>query len=479
MVTARVEKHALTGPHAWMTSGVAALALWALVTRALAVPLGLQAVLVLWALLALWLVPLQWLLGATIFIAPLSLTGVLPAVATVGPVRLQFLDVLLVCLIARAMAARSRSDGAMWMPAVLQWLMLYAGTVMLSTLWMAMTSPDPGLAGREVVALARFLSQALLLVAVVNVVGDAAGVASLQRALAWFGALFAATIWLQGPLFRLGLEVGAYAGDTAATATRFGGLLGDTSRSALVMLFFVFLAASGAMPGRARWSRAAWLVYFSGALLLTGTRGVLPGLAAGWAAFVLLRWRRGTSPGRLLAIHGGVFAGCTAILLALPRFRGPFARLAQTPWAVGFENRLIPMADSLRVIAEHPWLGVGYGGGAAFQDKALYSVSNPNQIWPNGSYNVYLEAGLNGGVLGLLAFGLLVVATLQLAYGTALIAPAERRPLADAAFVFLVALLVGTQTESWLLPGETVAYLFWVIVGLTHALAAASEVRTP
>lgn len=123
---------------------------------------------------------------------------------------------------------------------------------------------------------------------------------------------------------------------------------------------------------------------------------------------------------------------------------------------------------ALRLLAERPLLGVGFG---AFQDAA--ARLGPAWAEVPHAHNLLLQIGLDLGLPGLLAFFGLLLATARAALFAFRAAPTARsRGLAAGAACGLAAYLAFGLTDAIGL-GEKVGVAFWLFVG---AVAAAARV---
>jgi O-antigen ligase len=126
------------------------------------------------------------------------------------------------------------------------------------------------------------------------------------------------------------------------------------------------------------------------------------------------------------------------------------------------------------MILDHPLLGVGYmgyeraleqyGGDAYFDLEHLGGTANAN--------NQILQALTDGGIVGLLAFAVLITVAARLFLRVA--ARSEDRFLSTyylAAFLWLLTQVFGNLAAVWLTPASFVARLLWVSLGVAVAVA--------
>ena len=174
----------------------------------------------------------------------------------------------------------------------------------------------------------------------------------------------------------------------------------DDPRSALVKAGLFFLATAFMLAGLyVSASRGAWLgaaaAALAMALFLPRRLWVGVGLVAAALAVGLGLWQAGLLPASLTSRLAGV-----TDFLTVTDVRG--ININDANFAL--VERLAHWQAGASLFALHPWLGVGLGNYAA----AYPAVSLLN--WPNAlghAHNIYLNAGAETGVAGLLAYLLL------------------------------------------------------------------------
>ncbi len=188
-------------------------------------------------------------------------------------------------------------------------------------------------------------------------------------------------------------------------------------------------------------------------LLLTRSRGSLAGAVAGLGCLALLRYRR---LGLGLAAAGAVF-----LLDLVPDSLNPVGHFL-TGLRAGdraTQMRLGEYRDALSLIAQYPWVGVGFGNAPALD---LYV----------GVSSAYLLAAEQSGLVGLAAFLLVFGVLFVWALTSGVLR--SRRPTAEiavAALAAIVGALVGALADHHYFNQRfphTVA-LLWGLVGLAAA----------
>jgi len=222
----------------------------------------------------------------------------------------------------------------------------------------------------------------------------------------------------------------------------------------LMLAAALMLAQSFARrPVLPRWLLLGGLAMAAAAMVASESRASWLGLAAAGALLATIRDRR-------LWLLAPPAAG---VLLALPLGQRMLARLAS-----GFAAqdraaalRLDEYRQALRIIADYPILGVGFGG--APEVGTFVGVSS-----------IYLLIGEQTGLLGLGIFLLALVAIGVVGLRAALTAPdPDDRALAATLLApFVAAVLVGNLDHYFMNPQfPHMVALFWLYAGLLAASA--------
>lgn len=215
---------------------------------------------------------------------------------------------------------------------------------------------------------------------------------------------------------------------------------------------------------------AAVLVAFS--LLLAFTRGVWLGCLAA-AAYLLWRYRRVL----VLAIP---LALALMFLLAPPMVRHRLRSLADTRADSSNQARLLMWRTGLRMIQQHPIVGVGPNGVAHYFND--YRPPGPVPVaWYGHLHNNYLEIAAERGLPGMALFVAFLLALLRDQRRIAAQASGRYRYLAEGAAAAVVAILIAGGFEYNFSDSE-VAMLFLFYVGHGYAArqreAAADDAAT-
>jgi len=150
-------------------------------------------------------------------------------------------------------------------------------------------------------------------------------------------------------------------------------------------------------------------------LLMSGSRGGLIS-ALVEVLIVLVILRRRSQPIERRALAGAVLAGTASLLLFFwldpgwvsPRL-GLLLKVRSPGFAAWTRSRKSWTSDSLRMLREHPVLGVGLGN---FETAFPPYQSLPSDLWIHHTHDDYVEAlsetGVAGGVLILSALGMFI-----------------------------------------------------------------------
>ena len=260
--------------------------------------------------------------------------------------------------------------------------------------------------------------------------------------------------------------------------------------AAIPILLF---GASGLRTPRGRRLALAAAALLLLSLWLSYSRGGWLGAVGGFVIAALLLDRRALRIG--LAV--GVFAFVVALIM--PRNLLDPSLNVQRPDLLqstvgrastigsGKDLRTLLIANAVPIVVDHPLLGVGpgrYGGAAAsIFGTPIYRqygtdllLKDPNQRTVD---NFWLHLLVESGIIGILAFVAMV--------GSAVLPIVRRareagwgRRVALAGIVGAVLCLVVNSLSTMLLEANSVAYLFWFLLGLGSVLAGqpGSEAQT-
>ncbi|HEY4999579.1 MAG TPA: O-antigen ligase family protein [Usitatibacter sp.] len=195
-------------------------------------------------------------------------------------------------------------------------------------------------------------------------------------------------------------------------------------------------------------------------------------LAAALVAFIAFSLQAGPAhPGRIAAKRALVV---TIVLLPVLMVISAEYKLRYYPQAAStmesfaLDARPLIWRTAVREAAEHPWLGHGYGR-EIVAPKLRAELAKAGELTPyNHGHNVFLDAVLELGALGLAAFVFLVGA---LAWAFAQAGKREGgAPLAIAGLAVFTGYLVKNLTDDFFFRPNSL--VFWAIAGMLMGLAA-------
>lgn len=282
-------------------------------------------------------------------------------------------------------------------------------------------------------------------------------------------------LWLTGFPGRSGeiVRVGSIVHDPNIMGTLTG----------MTMPFAIFVAVRGVTP---RWRVAAAAVAYVMAttLLLTFSRGSWLGIVVGFGALALWIDRRVL----LAAIVIGALALASAYvmprgLLVPPAPAGPapapFNPLGTTTQRIGAVSqgkdlRTLFVVNAIPIVRDHPLIGVGpgrYGGSVAWLfGTPIYSEYGTDKIFPTWYSqktvdNFWLHLLVESGIAGTIAFGAAILLTLVPLVRKVRGATGGRYVVMAGIAAAVLMLCVSTVT-TMLLEGNTIAFVFWFLLGL-------------
>ncbi len=260
--------------------------------------------------------------------------------------------------------------------------------------------------------------------------------------------------------------------------------------AAIPILLF---GASELKTPRGRRAAMAAAVLLLLALWLSFSRGGWLGAIGGFAIASLLLDRRALRIGVVV----GIFA--FAVALVMPRdllFKDPTAHRPDLFNATigrvgaigeGADLRTLLIANAVPILADHPLVGVGpgrYGGAAAdLFGTPIYRQYGTDLLLKDPSQKTvddfWLHLLVESGVVGFLAFAAMVgSALLPIVRGAR--SAAWGRRVALSGIVGAALCLIVNSFSTMLLEANSVAYLFWFLLGLGSILATqpASEAES-
>jgi O-antigen ligase len=206
------------------------------------------------------------------------------------------------------------------------------------------------------------------------------------------------------------------------------------------------------LAGAAFSGRGLWL---SGSRSAMGILALVSTLVVVWV--LTSTWR--------LALRAGLIGAFLLAMLSAGAINGRVVQKGDQDDAIGFRREF--NATSLRMVAEHPFFGVGIG--QYFQSSALFLP--PRLGWFYGSenaHNFFLQVAAELGIPGLALFAAWLAIGLAIAAAALARSPIDPRLLGITAGVVT---FMGTCLIGHPLLVDEVAYPFWMLFGLGVALS--------
>jgi O-antigen ligase len=269
-------------------------------------------------------------------------------------------------------------------------------------------------------------------------------------------------------------------------SVRIGSLVRDPNVLGTLIGLALPFALFGAMRlqrPRWRWALGVAALLVMVALLLTYSRGAWLGVVAGGGIVMLLLDRRViafTAATAIVALGIATFMPRSLIVDRSasganeppPQFNG-FDTTIERFGAVGEgrDLRTLFVINALPILRDHPLVGVGpgrYGGGAAYTFKT--PVYDEYDTWKlltaqRTVDNFWLHILVETGVLGALAFIGVIGAVAVGLFRAALRTTRSRYVIAAGILAGIATVSVSTGT-TMLLEGNTVAFMFWFLLGI-------------
>ena len=213
------------------------------------------------------------------------------------------------------------------------------------------------------------------------------------------------------------------------TESRLMGLWGSSTYLAgylLTSLFFVWLHIRNETSKRIRWIAIATICALLYLLMQTGSRGASIGLILGITMMILVgiqthseqakKYIKGITAAGLIIIVAGVYAAAfTSKEKASQTIYHPDYWYEQLGSQGGISTRLILWSTALSGVQSKPLIGWGYG----MYERVFDTHYNPTLVeygvqetWAERAHNQLLETAANMGIIGLLAYLLLIASPL-------------------------------------------------------------------
>jgi O-antigen ligase/tetratricopeptide (TPR) repeat protein len=264
-------------------------------------------------------------------------------------------------------------------------------------------------------------------------------------------------------------------GTGSGLSVRIDATFGNSIYLAIYMLFHVFIAALLLAQDTIQKRADALRIAFYGsimaldtvALFLTGTRGTMLGLIIGTIVAALLMLFMGNQSRR--ARHGAVWTLVIVLVLGGGLY---LARDTQTVHNIGFLQRLstisvhdttiqarfLNIETAWKGVKERPFLGWGQENYAVVFDKYYDPRMYADEPWFDRVHNIFFDWLIAGGILGLLAYLSIFVATAYVIWRKRANAI---RPLHVIEKSILSGLFVGYFVHNVAVFDNVTSYILW------------------
>jgi hypothetical protein len=300
----------------------------------------------------------------------------------------------------------------------------------------------------EMIPLLRLIAQASTFFLFIHSVRTSRQLELSYKFVGFFGYVATALLFLDMALFPFGLKLGEVS--AGRSVVRFFGPLGDPV--AFLLPFFIYKEFMANKMLRAG--------FFAIAFLAAGVRGALISFGVGFIVLLLYRKKERLQDHKNwlpLAVFIGI------ISLSFYFDLGGTLTRSQNVWIEddNFRQRLLIIMHASQVFLDNIFVGVGFTG---FR-FAVQNYSGPASLVATTA-NQYLQVATDAGLLGLAAFLWMVKNFLHTLNAAQRCAPDGLRDFLISGYAWLLGLLLGNQSASWLLPGSMISYLLWIILGI-------------
>lgn len=201
----------------------------------------------------------------------------------------------------------------------------------------------------------------------------------------------------------------------------------------------------------------------------TYSRGAMVGLALeslvlfAFAAMWIIQTPR-LKPWMKWGILIGAMAAAVGLLLCFPGLHDRILSIATTRGHSSNSFRMNVWTAVIAMIKDSWMFGVGVGNKAFMSAYSLYMVSGFEAL---SAYNIYLEVLVETGIIGILAFGWLLIGALGRC--TLMIARHDHRIWAAALFAALLGMMAHGMVDTVFFR-PSVQLLFWLILAMVMRL---------
>jgi len=413
------------------------------------------------ALIIAWLLPApKWLLvsfGIPFLIVLGEYMALLPPVYSIGNVDIQVYDAVSLLVAVKLAVSILWFRRPLHIQPIHRCIICFLSVLMVATL-LSFFSLGAGPFLSEFASFLRFASQVGIFYLCFYSLRNSKSVVNSNRMLLLLGYLIGVSIYVSALLYQFGIPFGEV--QESEFSVRYFGPLGDQVGFIIVFFCLREFLAGNALRG----------LFFSGAILATGTRGVILSLAIGMAACIYVR-RRVIFSTKGWALIVGV-AGITTLLFSSGIGQMTLGRFTDIDvWGAGITQRILTMSLALKVVSERWMTGVGFNGFRhvvfSYNPEFQFDLF-PENLIVNAS-NQYLQVATDAGIIGLIVFLFLMFQCFRVLKVAGKCAKGNLEVSFIAGQAWLFSLLIGNQSAVWIAHGSLISCLLWILIGIGAA----------
>jgi hypothetical protein len=417
--------------------------------------------LVIAALIVAWLLPApKWLLvsfGIPLLIVLGEYMALLPPVFSVGTVDIQIYDAVSLLVAGKLALSILWFRRSLHVQPIHRHIIWFLFVLMATTL-LAFFRFGAGVFLSQSASFLRFVSQVGIFYLCFYSLRNPMSIVNSNRMLLLLGYLIGASVYISALLIQFGIPFGEV--QETEFSVRYFGPLGDQ-----VGFFIVFFCLREFIAGNLLRG-----LFFSGAIIATGTRGAILSLACGMAVCLFAKRRAVFSRKGWVLLAG--LAGITTLLLASSIGQMTLGRFTDIDvWEAGFTQRRITMSLAMKVISENLMTGVGFSGFRhavlAYNPEGQFGQFAENFIV--NTSNQYLQVLTDAGIIGLIVFLFLMIQCFHVFKVAGKCAKGGLEVSFVAGQAWLISLLIGNQSAVWIAHGSLISCLLWILLGMGAA----------
>lgn len=393
----------------------------------------------------------------------MSVTEVLPEILSIGDADVQVYDIALLIVLYKVVCSLIFRQQAIYTHRIHISIIIFT-SVLFGTTVIAYYRFGEEIFWGEMISLVRFIAQVSIVFLLVYSITNKIQINITQKIIEYGGYLMAITVYFNVIAVRLGFQFGEV--QPAEGMIRYFGPVGDSV--GFILLLFIYKQLIG--------GNLLGALFLCGAVVATGTVGAIGTLVVG-LMIMAIHMRNEARIGRTIGVIVAVsFTGLLGLLFAID-FGSIQTRFVEgNVFQMSGVQRILTFKLAVQTFWENLLTGVGFTGfryhAEGFDAESLFiqELSKFSPVYIASASNQFLQVATDGGLMALAAFGWLMIICLRTLRSTIQYTSDELQELMRAAYVWLLALVIGAHSAAWLLPGSLIGYLLWLILGV--ALAA-------